>query len=84
MCSQQALVKFKQSRVDIEQVIILLPDEVHDDHIKLTAVGQGITRPADQIPGLLQIQLQCQSKSNGGGLGWLIVGIVADFGEMLP
>lgn len=42
-----------------------------------------ITRPANEILSLFQIQRQCHRKGNGGRLGWLIVGIVADFGEML-
>ena len=82
--TEQALVEFKQSRVDVEQVIVLLPDEVHDDHVEFAAVCQSVTRPTDQIPGLIQIQLQRQRQSNSGGLGGLIVGIVADFGKMLP
>lgn len=82
--TQQALIKFKEGLIDVKHIVIALLDKIHDDHIKSAAGGQGITCPSDEIQGLVHIQFQRNGKSNGGGLGGLVIGIVPDLGEMLP
>ena len=37
---QQALVKGKQRLVDRKNIVLLLPDEILDDDVKLTAAAQ--------------------------------------------
>ena len=55
LSSQQTLIKLIQSNIDLHHVVILLLNEIADNQIELTAVGQGISRPANEIFGLLQI-----------------------------
>jgi large subunit ribosomal protein L1 len=79
----QALIKLKQNLVDLKNIVLLLQDEVLNDHIEFTAVTQGKSGTGDQILGFLQIQLQCKGKGDRRGLGWLIARIVADLGKVL-
>ena len=81
--SQQALVKLIKRHIDFYDVIIFPFDEIADNQIEFTAACEGIACPTDEIPGLLQIQLQCQRQGNGRSLRGLIIRIVADFGKVL-
>ena len=73
----------KQNAVNLHHIVVFLLNEVADDQIKFTAVCQGITGSANQIPCFIQVQFQSQRQGYGGGLGWFIMGIVPDFGKVL-
>ena len=79
----QTSVRCRQRLVDLEDVVLLLPDEILDDDIEFTAVPR-IARAGNAIAGLLQIQLQRDGKRDRCWLGQLAVRIVADFREQLP
>ena len=81
--AQQTLIVIKQGAVDLDDVVFPLLDVKADDQIKFAAVGQGVTGPADEIVGLLQIQFQRQRQGKGRGLGGLVLRIAADLGEVL-
>ena len=82
--TQQDLVKLVQGLVDIEHIVVVILDKVHNDQIELAAGGQRVSGTADEVPGLIHVQFQGDGKGNGCGLGGLVVGIVADLGEVLP
>lgn len=77
--SQQGLVVFIQNQVDLHHIVEPLFDEEADDKVESAAIGQRVSRPADEIFGLLQIQPQGQGQSQGRGLGGPMVRIVANF-----
>ena len=81
--AKQCLIKFVQGNIDLHDVVVFLLNEVADDQVEFAAVGQGEACPADEITGLLQIQLQSQGKGNGGLLGGLVIQIAADLGKVL-
>lgn len=81
--SQQALVKGEQRLVDLEDVVLLLPDEILNNDVELAAGTESVARAGDKITGLIQIQLQRDGKGNGCCLGGLVVRVVADFREQL-
>ena len=58
-------------------------NKVADDQVEFAAVGQRVTRPADQISCGIQIQFQRKRQGNGRRLGGLVIWIVADLGKML-
>ena len=80
---QQALVKGKQRLVDRKNIVLLLPDEILDDDVKLTAAAQRIACAGDEVTSLLQTQLQRNGKRDGRRFGGLIARVFADLGEQL-
>ena len=81
--SEQRLVKFVQGNIYFDYIELLMLNEVPDDQIKGTAVGQSVARPANQISGVFQIQLQGKCQGNGGLLGRLGIRVVDQLGKML-
>ena len=79
--AQQALVKGEQSLVDFEDVVVPVGNEILHDDVELAGMGEGKTCFPQHLPCLLQGEFQSHSKGHGGGLGWLVVDIRADFGE---
>ena len=73
----------KQYTVDLHHIELLVFNVVLDDQVKLTTVGQSVACSADQILRSFQIQFQCKSQGDGRGLGGLVIGVIADLGEML-
>ena len=81
--SQQALVKGEQRLVNLEDVVLLLPDEILNNDVELAAGAESVARAGNEVTRLIQIQLQRYSKGNGCCLGGLVVRIVADLREQL-
>ena len=77
------MVKFIQGDIDFDYIELPMLNEVPDDKVECAAVGQRISRPSDQIPGGIQIQLQRKGQRNGGLLGGLGIGVVDELGKML-
>ena len=82
LCPQQALVKFEQGHIDLVDIVVSPVDEIFHNNIKLAAVGQGVARPGNQVPGLVQIQLQRHSKCQRRRFGGSVGRIVPDLGEV--
>ena len=80
---QQTLIKGEQRLVDLENIVFLLPDEILDNDVELTAGAESVARAGDEVAGLVQVQLQRDGKGNGRGLGGLVVRVIANFGKEL-
>ena len=83
LCSQQALVKGKQSFIDGKDIVVLLLDKVFNDNVELAAAAQRKTCAGNEVFGLLQIQFQGDGESDCCCLGRFVVRVIADFGKQL-
>ena len=81
--ADQGLVEGKQHLIEGKYIIVAVEDKILHNNVEFAAVGQGEARPADEVPGLLQVQLQSDGEGHGGGLGGLVGRVAADLGEQL-
>ena len=74
--AKQRLIEGEERLVDLIDIVVLVDDEVFDDQIEAVGVAECVARFFQQLPGLLQIQLQRDGKGNGRGLARLILALL--------
>ena len=84
LCTYQALVKGKQSLVDLKDVIVPMLNEILHDDVKLVGVGECEARFHEHILHFRKWQLKGDGECNDRGLGRLVGLVRADLREELP
>ena len=84
LCTYQALVKGKQSLVDLKDVIVPTLHEILHDDVKLVGVGEREARFHEHILHFRKWQLKGDGECNDRGLGRLVGLVRADLREELP
>src|SRR5690606_23338881 len=70
--TKKRFVKYKQSFIDFENIVLFPLDEIADDQVELVAIRQAVAGGPEQFFRLIEIQFERDRKRQDGLFLWRI------------